>query len=135
MKAKIIFGASLVAFWSIIIWIYISGNLDAQQNEKTIQLSEKSNYLPGISPEELILHASSKDCWIVIGTKVYDVTLYINTHPTPPEVLTSVCGKDATDAYSTKGGVRRKHSPHADQLLKSFEVGEIREDRTGVPKK
>lgn len=31
-----------------------------------------------ISPEEVKLHSSEKDCWIIVHNKVYDVSKYLN---------------------------------------------------------
>ncbi|NP_001140679.1 uncharacterized LOC100272754 [Zea mays] len=36
---------------------------------------------------EVTLHASRKDCWVVIGGKVYDVTKFLEDHPGGEDVL------------------------------------------------
>jgi len=34
--------------------------------------------LRAISPEEVKLHNTERDCWIIVHGKVYDVTKYLN---------------------------------------------------------
>lgn len=72
--------------------------------------------------EEVAKHSISKDCWIVIKNKVYDISSYIPKHPTPETTLTKYCGKIADIGWDTKD----KKSPHsraAKRLLDRFEVG------------
>jgi len=34
-----------------------------------------------VTKEEVKLHNSAKDCWIIINKRVYDVTAFISRHP------------------------------------------------------
>ncbi|TYI16030.1 hypothetical protein ES332_A08G227600v1 [Gossypium tomentosum] len=43
-------------------------------------------------------HNNAKDCWLLIGGKVYNVT-FLEDHPGGDEVLLSATGKDATDDF------------------------------------
>ncbi len=72
---------------------------------------------------EVAKHGTASDCWMIINGKVYDLTSYI-THP-GGEAYVPYCGKEATQAYDTKGGRGNPHSTRADALLPNFEVGAL----------
>ena len=52
-----------------------------------------------INRTELEQHASPSSCWITIDGTVYDVTKFLNVHPGGKNVILSLAGKDATDAF------------------------------------
>lgn len=70
--------------------------------------------------EEVSEHNHSRDCWLVIGGKVYDVTKFLEDHPGGDEVLLSATGKDATDDFEDVG-----HSTSARAMMDEYYVGEI----------
>lgn len=72
---------------------------------------------------EVSKHNTPNDCWLIIEAKVYDVTSYIPRHPAPPNLIADMCGKDAGDAWKTKGGAGRPHSTRANLELEKFFKG------------
>ncbi|CAO1948924.1 unnamed protein product [Urochloa humidicola] len=73
---------------------------------------------------EVALHASRKDCWVVIGGKVYDVTKFLEDHPGGEDVLlhASASGSgDATEAFEEVG-----HSTSAISMMDSYLIGTIK---------
>ena len=80
-----------------------------------------------ITPRELRRHASADDCWIVIDGAVYDVTAYIPLHPASPGLIASWCGKDATQAFATKGD-GQPHSATAQAMLNTYLIGRFGKD-------
>jgi len=76
--------------------------------------------------KDVALHATPKDCWMVIHGRVYDFSAYIPQHPSAPEVMTRYCGKEATRAYDTKDR-GRPHGNYANGLLAKYEVGVLRD--------
>ncbi|XP_047329709.1 cytochrome b5 [Impatiens glandulifera] len=72
-------------------------------------------------------HNTPKDCWLVIGGKVYDVTKFLEDHPGGDDVLLSATGKDATDDFEDIG-----HSSSAKAMMDEYYVGEI--DSSTIPK-
>ncbi|KAL2932931.1 Cytochrome b5 [Bienertia sinuspersici] len=77
---------------------------------------------------EVSEHNSSKDCWLVINGKVYDVTKFLEDHPGGDDVLLSATGKDATDDFEDVG-----HSSTARAMMDEMHVGDI--DTATIPSK
>ncbi|KAE9618022.1 hypothetical protein Lal_00037861 [Lupinus albus] len=73
-------------------------------------------------------HNNSKDCWLLIDGKVYNVTKFLDDHPGGGDVLLSSTGKDATDDFEDVG-----HSTSARAMLVEFYVGDI--DSTTIPER
>ncbi|KAG4135389.1 hypothetical protein ERO13_D08G212300v2 [Gossypium hirsutum] len=77
---------------------------------------------------EFSQHNNAKDCWLLIGGKVYNVTKFLEDHPGGDEVLLSASGKDATDDFEDVG-----HSSSARAMLDGLYVGDI--DASTIPTK
>ncbi|KAG2399633.1 cytochrome b5 [Vigna umbellata] len=77
---------------------------------------------------EVAKHNKTKDCWLVISGKVYDVTPFMEEHPGGDEVLLSATGKDATNDFEDVG-----HSDSARDMMAKYYIGEI--DSSSVPLK
>ncbi|XP_047970148.1 cytochrome b5-like isoform X2 [Salvia hispanica] len=78
--------------------------------------------------EEVVKHNKTKDCWLVISGKVYDVTPFMDDHPGGDEVLLAATGKDATNDFEDIG-----HSDEAHKMMDQYYIGEI--DPATVPLK
>jgi cytochrome b involved in lipid metabolism len=75
----------------------------------------------GISVADVQKHNTAKDCWTVVNKNVYDLTSYFSSHKGGASVLTAICGKDGTKAFSGQhSGAPR---PNAD--LSSLLVGPL----------
>ncbi|KAL6642401.1 hypothetical protein ACP70R_020582 [Stipagrostis hirtigluma subsp. patula] len=73
------------------------------------------------SPSDVALHASRKDCWVVIHGKVYDVTKFLEDHPGGEDVLLHASASgDATEAFEEVG-----HSTSAISMMGSYLIGSI----------
>ncbi|KAL8253198.1 hypothetical protein R6Q59_036891 [Mikania micrantha] len=75
---------------------------------------------------EVKIHDTIGDCWVIIHGKVYDVTPFMDEHPGGAEVLLSSTGKDGTADFENTG-----HSDEAKQHMDKYYIGEI--DQLGVP--
>jgi cytochrome b involved in lipid metabolism len=80
--------------------------------------------LPVVSLEELARHDGPESCWKAIHGKVYDVTDFIDAHPTPAAVMLEWCGRESTEAWETKG-YGPPHSELADSMLEDYLVGRL----------
>lgn len=77
-----------------------------------------------LSLAEVAAHAVPEDCWMAIDGQVYDVSAYLPEHPSRPAIVLPWCGREASEAYRTKGK-GRPHSPDADRLLATFRIGRL----------
>lgn len=78
-----------------------------------------------LSRIEIAKHANPASCWLLIGGKVYDVTPYIEAHPGGAAEILANCGKDATEAFASKGAKGAPHSADAEAMLGSFLLGAL----------
>ena len=82
----------------------------------------------GITAAEVAQHNTAADCWTVVNGNVYDLTTYLPRHKGGPGVLTAICGKDGTNAFT--GQHSGQAGPAAD--LSSLLVGPLGVE-LGVP--
>ncbi|KAI1890205.1 hypothetical protein AGOR_G00171280 [Albula goreensis] len=73
--------------------------------------------------EEIKQHNSSKDTWLIIHDKVYDITSFLEEHPGGEEVLLEQAGADATESFEDVG-----HSTDAREMLEPYLIGELHMD-------
>lgn len=85
-------------------------------------VAESDESLREISLDELAEHNSAESCWKEIEGLVYDVTDFIDRHPTPESVMTEWCGRPSTEGWVDKGN-GRPHSASAEALLDDFLIG------------
>ncbi|NWX89893.1 CYB5B protein, partial [Nothoprocta ornata] len=70
--------------------------------------------------EEVARRNSSREAWLVIHGRVYDVSRFLAEHPGGEEVLLEQAGRDATESFEDVG-----HSMDAREMLKDYYIGEI----------
>ncbi|NXS55883.1 CYB5B protein, partial [Brachypteracias leptosomus] len=70
--------------------------------------------------EEVGKRNSSREAWLVIHGRVYDVTRFLEEHPGGEEVLLEQAGRDATESFEDVG-----HSMDAREMLKQYYMGEL----------
>ncbi|KAI1136444.1 hypothetical protein F5Y05DRAFT_108623 [Hypoxylon sp. FL0543] len=64
-----------------------------------------------LNAAEVAKHNTTSSCWIVINSKVYDVTPYLDQHPGGAAILVKQGGRDATSEF------RKVHSPDVLEYL------------------
>jgi cytochrome b involved in lipid metabolism len=112
--------SAFIAFVASVATIVILASL-SPRTEKSAAEKERL-----VSLDELARHGRATDCWMAIEGGIYDFTSYVATHPTVPEVIIPWCGKEATEAFNTKG-YGSPHSPAARAMLPKYLVGKLRE--------
>ncbi len=88
------------------------GSLQAEQ-EKDLTRAEVSQ------------HNNQSDCWIIIENKVYDITSALKDHLRYKYELDPWCGKEATEAWTSKDGKNKAHSRKAQLMLNKLLKGRI----------
>jgi len=53
---------------------------------------------------QVATHKTGSDCWSIINKKVYNLTSYVSSHPGGTAVISAICGKDGTSAFSGQHG-------------------------------
>ncbi|PKU63784.1 cytochrome b5 isoform X2 [Dendrobium catenatum] len=76
--------------------------------------------------DDVSKHSATKDCWLIIHGKVYDVTPFMDEHPGGDEVLLAATKKDATNDFEDIG-----HSNQARELMDKYCIGKI--DASTIP--
>lgn len=120
---RFMFGA-FVAFWAAIASIWTYATLAEGAPGASAPAAAGADAERRISPAELAAHGTPDDCWMAIDGIVYDFTAYIPQHPAPPVIMHQWCGREASEAYHTKG-YGRPHSPAADALLPPYRIGPL----------
>ncbi|KAH8695416.1 putative cytochrome b5 reductase [Talaromyces proteolyticus] len=72
--------------------------------------------------EDVAAHKTRDDLWVIVHSKVYDVTKYVRDHPGGVDVLIDVAGTDATAAYEDVG-----HSEDANEILQEYLIGTLKD--------
>ncbi|MCI4383121.1 hypothetical protein PGIGA_G00022610 [Pangasianodon gigas] len=101
-------------------------NMSVNTSSKT----EDENHVPAedgavkyYTRDEVQAHNMSKDTWLIIHDKVYDITGFLEEHPGGEEVLLEQAGSDATESFEDVG-----HSTDAREMLQQYYIGELHED-------
>ena len=58
-------------------------------------------------------HTTEKDCWLIIGGKVYDVTDFLDEHPGGFDIILSATGKPCSGRTNTECVLQQLHPPHS----------------------
>ncbi|RDL39720.1 Ceramide very long chain fatty acid hydroxylase [Venustampulla echinocandica] len=80
-----------------------------------------SRTLPNFSLAELASHNTTKSCYVTMGTRVFDVTDFIESHPGGEDLVLEYGGMDVTDIL--KDEVSHTHSQAAYEILEDSLVG------------
>ncbi|XP_048726636.2 cytochrome b5 type B isoform X1 [Caretta caretta] len=75
---------------------------------------------PVFTLAEVAKRNSSREAWLVIHGRVYDVGRFLGEHPGGEEVLLEQAGRDATESFEDVG-----HSTDAREMLKQYFIGEV----------
>lgn len=92
----------------------------ASLSPTAIPLSPVSGNTIALDAQEIGKHNTVNDCWLIINSKVYNVTSYFGAHPGGTAAISPYCGKDAVQAFN---GL--PHSSYANTLLASYFIGNL----------
>jgi 4-hydroxysphinganine ceramide fatty acyl 2-hydroxylase len=77
--------------------------------------------LPTFTPAEVDSHNHAKSCYVTLGSKVYDVTSFLNDHPGGGDLILEYAGKDVKDILRDEAS--HNHSEAAYEILEDLLVG------------
>jgi len=62
-------------------------------------LPKGEKQLGSFDAAEVAKHNTDKDCWVILGSAVYDVTKFLDDHPGGKEAIMLFAGQDATESF------------------------------------
>jgi 4-hydroxysphinganine ceramide fatty acyl 2-hydroxylase len=77
--------------------------------------------LPTITQADVLSRNTSKSCYVTVGTKVYDVTGFLNDHPGGGELILEYGGRDVEEIM--KDEVSHAHGEAAYEIMDDLLVG------------
>ncbi|KAF2862884.1 Inositolphosphorylceramide-B hydroxylase [Piedraia hortae CBS 480.64] len=83
--------------------------------------------LPTIALAEVTTHNTEKSCYVTIGTKVYDVTDFLDVHPGGSDLILEYGGKDVKEIMADP--ISHAHSDAAWEILDEHLIGFVATDR------
>lgn len=87
---------------------------------------------PSVSPrffseKEVSRHRSKESCWVLKGSRVYDVTGFLRMHPGGEALL---LGRGGSDISRELEGPPHRHSQNARRWMEQYYIGELDRDCT-----
>jgi hypothetical protein len=70
--------------------------------------------------ENVALHNTASDCWMIINNNVYNLTSFVNTHSGGSAVIIGQCGKDGTAVFNSG-----PHSSSTINTISSMMLGKL----------
>jgi 4-hydroxysphinganine ceramide fatty acyl 2-hydroxylase len=77
--------------------------------------------LPTLTQAEVESHNNAESCYVTIGSKVYDITSFVDDHPGGGDLILEYAGKDVSDIMGDV--VSHEHSEAAYEILDDSLVG------------
>jgi 4-hydroxysphinganine ceramide fatty acyl 2-hydroxylase len=80
-----------------------------------------SRTLPTLLQSEVAAHNSEKSCYVTMGTRVFDVTDFLDSHPGGPDLVLEYGGQDVTKILKDQDS--HTHSEAAYEVLEDSFIG------------
>lgn len=77
--------------------------------------------LPTLPTAEVASHNTAKSCYVTVGTKVYDITPFLDDHPGGADLVLEYAGKDVKEIMEDE--VSHAHSESAWEILDDHIIG------------
>jgi len=129
---------SLLIFFCAVTAILTAGLVFYQNSKQSVQsINQNKNTdisnlaTSGVTVLDLVevaKHNTNANCWIIVNSKVYNISNYASSHPGGTRNILDYCGKEATQAFDTKGGQGNAHSTSANNMLDQFFVGNLNQN-------
>ncbi|KAK2762220.1 fatty acid alpha-hydroxylase [Arachnomyces sp. PD_36] len=87
--------------------------------------------LPSFSKADIESHNTAKSCYVTLGSKVYDVTSFVDDHPGGGDLILEYAGGDIEDIL--KDAISHEHSEAAYEILEDCHIGFVSDSPTSKP--
>ncbi|KAL2822336.1 hypothetical protein BDW59DRAFT_149500 [Aspergillus cavernicola] len=87
--------------------------------------------LPTITSAEVESHNSADSCYVTLGSKVYDITSFVEDHPGGGDLILEYAGKDVTEIL--RDPASHNHSDSAYEIIEESLVGFIGSESSAKP--
>ncbi|GAB7359997.1 hypothetical protein MBLNU230_g7522t1 [Neophaeotheca triangularis] len=77
--------------------------------------------LPTIPSHEVAAHKDAKSCYVTVGTKVYDITPFLEDHPGGGDLILQYAGQDVKESMEDE--ISHAHSEAAWEILDEHLIG------------
>ncbi|KAL2003724.1 hypothetical protein VTN02DRAFT_2627 [Thermoascus thermophilus] len=77
--------------------------------------------LPTFSRADVESHNTAKSCYVTLGSKVYDVTSFVDDHPGGGDLILQYAGRDVTEIM--RDVVSHEHTEAAYEILEECHIG------------
>lgn len=77
---------------------------------------------------EVARHRTKDSCWVLLGTRVYDVTAFLRMHPGGEALILRRSGEDVSRVME---GPPHRHSENARRWMEQYYIGELMGDDGG----
>ncbi len=122
-KKEFLFGIIIILLLFVVI-LFVTNKFKNESKSLSSSLKTATNININLTWQEIAKHNNTTDCWLLIESKVYEVTSYLNKHPGGGDLIIPYCGKEATLPFQTKGG-KGIHSAEAQRLLGLIYIGDL----------
>lgn len=78
------------------------------------------------SAREVSRHCTKDSCWVLLGSRVYDVTGFLRMHPGGEALILRRSGKDISEEME---GPPHRHSQNARRWMEQYYIGELYPER------
>ena len=85
------------------------------------RLTMPGRILPNIPVADVAARSSAKSCYVTLGTKVYDITSFLDDHPGGADLILEYGGQDVADVMGDE--VSHLHSSAAYEILDEHLIG------------
>lgn len=103
-----------------LVGLLLSG-CGSNSNSTEVKQVVQSDLVKSYNIAEVQSHNSKNSCWSVIDDQVYDLTLYVSSHPGGADKIESICGKDGSADFHGQHGQR----PQMKFILAAFKIGDL----------
>lgn len=77
--------------------------------------------LPTFTPAEVESHNNARSCYVTLGSRVYDITSFIDDHPGGGDLILDYAGKDVEEIMGDT--ISHEHSEAAYEILEDSLIG------------